>query len=305
MASIFDTVWGTGPQRARRQANGPSARVAPGGDAKRRKRLTEIESFGADPGALRMLAYAPANLAPGAALVVVLHGCTQSAEDYDAQSGWSALADELGFALLYPEQRRANNPAGCFNWFLAADSARGLGEARSIREMVETMIALRGLDRGRIYVTGLSAGGAMAANLLAGYPDVFSAGALIAGLPCGAAANVTEAFGAMSQPAARTDAELGDAVRPARPMRGRGRACRSGRGSPTAPSRPATPTSSPASGSTCTGRPPRRPRRPAAAGGCAAPGSSTGARWSRSTPSRISATARRWTAAAANARVRS
>lgn len=220
MASILDTVWGTGPQRARRHSQGAGPRPAPGGNARRSNRLTEIDRFGADPGALRMLTYAPKDLAPGSPLVVVLHGCSQTAEGYDAHSGWSALADELGFALLYPEQRRGNNLAGCFNWFHPADTARGLGEARSIREMIETLVAKRRLDRGRIFVTGLSAGGAMTAHLLAAYPEVFSAGAVIAGLPCGAAANVKEAFEVMARPAALGDAELGDAVRAGAPYEG-------------------------------------------------------------------------------------
>lgn len=220
MASILDTVWGTGPQRAKRRPAGPGARPTPGGDAKKLKRLSETESFGANPGALRMLSYAPKDLAPGASLVVVLHGCTQNAEGYDAHSGWSALADEAGFALLYPEQRRRNNALGCFNWFQTADSARGLGEARSIREMIETLIARHGIDRGRIFVAGLSAGGAMTAVMLAAYPDVFSAGAIIAGLPCGAATSVGQAFDAMANPPARADGELGDAVRAGAPYAG-------------------------------------------------------------------------------------
>lgn len=220
MASILDTVWGTGPQRLKRRLQPMGARPPAGGDAGRRGRLTEIKSFGADPGSVRMLTYAPKSLAPGAALVVVLHGCTQNAENYDAHAGWSALADELGFALLYPEQRRGNNPMNCFNWFLAADSARGLGEARSIREMVEHLVGRHKLDRGRIYILGLSAGGAMTANMLAAYPETFAAGAIIAGLPCGAAAGVSQALEAMSRPTARSRAELGDAVRAGAPYAG-------------------------------------------------------------------------------------
>ena len=183
-------------------------------------RLTEVEAFGPNPGALRMLAYAPPDLKPGAALVVVLHGCTQNAEGYDANAGWTTLADELGFAVLYPEQRAGNNPLGCFNWFLLADSARGLGETRSIHDMVETMIARHGISRGQIFVTGLSAGGAMTAALLRDYPEVFSAGAIIAGLPCGIAANVHEAYAAMTRPAERPAEDLGDNVRSGSPHQG-------------------------------------------------------------------------------------
>ncbi|WP_020180270.1 PHB depolymerase family esterase [Methylopila sp. M107] len=179
--------------------------------------LKSIEDFGPNPGALSMLAYAPDDLPDGAPLVVVLHGCSQNAAGYDAASGWSRLAGELGFAVVFPEQRSANNAGGCFNWFLTADAARGLGETRSIREMVEHMVKSHRIDRGRIYVTGLSAGGAMAATLLADYPETFAAGAVIAGLPCGSATSVQEAFRAMSEPAEKSPAELGDQVRTASP----------------------------------------------------------------------------------------
>lgn len=182
--------------------------------------LKPVESFGANPGALGMLAYAPRDLASGSPLVVVLHGCSQDALGYDASSGWSRLADECGFAVVFPEQRRANNPGGCFNWFLPAHSARGLGETRSIREMVEHMATTHAIDRARVFVTGLSAGGAMASALLADYPEVFSAGAVIAGLPCGAASSMQEAFRAMSDPRPRSAEELGDMVRAASPHAG-------------------------------------------------------------------------------------
>ncbi|MET0314748.1 MAG: PHB depolymerase family esterase, partial [Hansschlegelia sp.] len=176
-------------------------------------RLTEIEDFGPNPGSLRMLAYAPAGLPKNAPLVVVLHGCTQTAEGYESHAGWTKLADAEGFAVLYPEQSRSNNSQGCFNWFLPADSARGLGESRSIRGMVDAATTRFGTDPARVYVTGLSAGGAMAAALLADYPEVFAAGAVIAGLPCGAATSVSEAFEAMSQPREKSARQLGDIVR--------------------------------------------------------------------------------------------
>lgn len=216
MAPIRDAAGTVRPERTRWRPAAPSRASSP----KRRNALKEIDGFGANPGSLRMLAYVPVDLPPGAPLVVVLHGCAQDARGYEAHAGWTALADELGFAVLYPEQPRRNNPAGCFNWFLQADSVRGLGEARSIREMIATLSETAGLDASRVYVTGLSAGGAMATALLAAYPDVFAAGAVIAGLPCGAAAGVKEALDAMTSPSARTDAELGDAVRAGAPYDG-------------------------------------------------------------------------------------
>lgn len=141
-----------------------------------------------NPGALQARYYLRADLPDEAPLVVVLHGCTQNAAGYDHHSGWSQLADEAGFALLYPEQQRANNPNLCFNWFLPPDTTRDCGEVSSIRQMIETMVVTHGLDRKQIFVTGLSAGGAMAAARLATYPEVFAGGGIIAGLPFGCAA---------------------------------------------------------------------------------------------------------------------
>ncbi|MDP3254987.1 PHB depolymerase family esterase, partial [Bosea sp. (in: a-proteobacteria)] len=157
-------------------------------------RLTEWAGFGSNPGALRAHRYRPEGLEPGAPLVVVLHGCTQSAAAYDLGSGWSSLADRHGFALLFPEQQRANNANLCFNWFASGDIARGSGEALSIAQMIEGTITGYGLDRRRVFITGLSAGGAMAAAMLATYPELFAGGAIIAGLPYGSASGVPEAL---------------------------------------------------------------------------------------------------------------
>ena len=133
----------------------------------------------------------------GSPLVVVLHGCTQTAEGYDRGAGWSRAADEHGFALLFPEQQRANNAMLCFNWFSSDDAGRGRGEARSIQEMVAAVHARFGTDPARVFVTGLSAGGAMTAVMLATYPEVFAGGGIIAGVPFGSANSVPEAFDRM------------------------------------------------------------------------------------------------------------
>jgi len=191
----------------------------PGGDAGA-DRLVEVTGFGSNPGNLRMLAYVPADLPPGAPLVVALHGCTQTAAGYNLGTGWSALADRHGFAVLLPEQKRENNANLCFTWFEPGNTARGQGEPQSIREMVERMIVDHGLDRRRVHVTGLSAGGAMTAVMLATYPEVFAGGAIVAGLPYGAASNVQEAFEAMFQGAGRPAADWGERVRAASPHRG-------------------------------------------------------------------------------------
>lgn len=159
--------------------------------------LSDLTLFGSNPGALRARFYVPEGLPSGAALVVVLHGCTQTAAGYDHGSGWSRLAAEYGFAVLFPEQQRANNPNLCFNWFMPDDITRGRGEAFSIRQMIEAMVTKHGIDRQRIFINGLSAGGAMAAAMLATYPEVFSGGAIIAGLAYGSASTIPEAFDRM------------------------------------------------------------------------------------------------------------
>jgi feruloyl esterase len=178
------------------------------------------DDFGSNPGNLRMLSYVPKGLPKGRPLVIALHGCTQTAAVYDHGSGWSNLADRHGFAVLFPEQQRANNPNNCFNWFLASDTRRDQGEALSIRQMIECLIQEYGVDRSRIFVVGLSAGGAMAAAMLAAYPDVFAGGAIIAGLPHGAATNVQEAFEAMAGRKTRSAEQWGDLVRAASPHAG-------------------------------------------------------------------------------------
>jgi poly(hydroxyalkanoate) depolymerase family esterase len=185
-----------------------------------RSPLVELSGFGTNPGALRMFKFVPEHLQPARALVVVLHGCGQTAPGYDFGTGWSMLAKRYGFALLMPEQQAANNANTCFNWFNPGDIARGRGEAGSIRQMIARMVADHNLDSRHIYVTGLSAGGAMTSVMLAVYPEVFAAGAIIAGLPFGIASNVREALGGMMQPSPRAAGRLGDLVRKASKHKG-------------------------------------------------------------------------------------
>ncbi|HEY0148959.1 MAG TPA: PHB depolymerase family esterase [Allosphingosinicella sp.] len=170
-------------------------------------RLSDLTAFGSNPGNLRARCYVPEGLPKDAPLVVVLHGCTQDAAVYDHGSGWSALADREGFALLYPEQQRANNPMLCFNWFQAGDIARGRGEAASIAAMIVAIQARHGLDPRRTFVTGLSAGGAMTTVMLAAYPELFAAGAPIAGVAYGCADSVGDAFECMAGRGGQGDAE--------------------------------------------------------------------------------------------------
>ena len=203
--SKFEGLLASARKRAARAPVGPAVPT----------RLRELTGFGANPGNLRMFAYAPEHLPSNAPLVIALHGCTQTADEYDHGTGWSSLADNLGFAVVYPQQQPVNNPKNCFSWFLQGDIVRGHGEALSIREMVEHAIATLAIDRRKVFVTGLSAGGAMASVMLATYPEVFAGGAIIAGLPYGCASNVQQAFEAMFAEQGHPAQALGDRVRAA------------------------------------------------------------------------------------------
>jgi feruloyl esterase len=177
--------------------------------------LTEISGFGTNPGSLRMFMHVPRGLRENAPLVVVLHGAVQTADDYAYGSGWVTLADRHKFALLFPQQRRSNNLLSCFHWYRRRDTERGQGEARSISQMIERISADLRTDRRSIFITGLSAGGAMTNVMLAAYPEIFAAGGIIAGLPYGVANNIDEALDCMSPGRARSAEDLGDRVRAA------------------------------------------------------------------------------------------
>jgi poly(hydroxyalkanoate) depolymerase family esterase len=179
--------------------------------------LTRVTSFGANPGALHMYVHRPASLPAAPPVVVALHGCTQGAQVYADGSGLARLADRYGFLLVLAEQTAANNPNKCFNWFRPADSRRGQGEAASIRQMVAHAVAAHGADARRVHVTGLSAGGAMTSVLLAAYPDVFSSGAVIAGLPQDCARDTAAAYTCMNPGVDLTPAQWAQRVRDAHP----------------------------------------------------------------------------------------
>lgn len=180
-------------EEARESAPVGVKRVVPG-------RVTEMTGFGSNPGELRMFVYTPAPRLPlNAPLIVLLHGCGQDAAAFAVQAGWIGLADRIGAAILLPEQQSANSRGRCFNWFQPADVRRGRGEALSILQMVNAAAKKFGSDRSRIFIAGLSAGGAMTAALLAAYPSVFNAGAIVAGMPVGAAQNLPMAVLRMRQ----------------------------------------------------------------------------------------------------------
>lgn len=156
--------------------------------------LTEVSGFGSNPGNLKMCTYVPEDLEASRPLVVAFHGCAQQASDYDDETGWVKFADKHKFALLLPQQQQANNSSKCFNWFEQGDIERDQGEALSIRQMIDKMVADADIDSGKVYVTGLSAGGGMTAVMLATYPELFAGGAIIAGIPYRCATNAGEAL---------------------------------------------------------------------------------------------------------------
>jgi poly(hydroxyalkanoate) depolymerase family esterase len=182
--------------------------------------LTGVTGFGSNPGALRMFKFVPDSLPANLPLVVALHGCNQSASNYDDETGWTKFAEESSFSLLLPEQQTINNPIRCFNWFLPGDIARNQGEALSIKQMIDKMKADHAIDVTQIYVTGLSAGGGMTSVMLATYPELFAGGAIIAGLPYRCANGSTEAFSCMNPGKNLTPSQWGGLVRNASPHTG-------------------------------------------------------------------------------------
>ncbi|MER6298964.1 PHB depolymerase family esterase [Kitasatospora sp. NPDC001539] len=173
----------------------------------------QVSDFGSNPGNLAMYSYVPTGLPAGAPLVVALHGCTQTANDYYSSSGWPKYADLYRFAVVFPQTGSANNSLSCFSWFDSGKDARGRGEAASVVQMVTKAESLYGSDSHRVFVTGLSAGGGLTADLLADYPDVFAGGAVDSGLPAQCATTLGAASGCQNDDQHLTPAQWGDKVR--------------------------------------------------------------------------------------------
>jgi poly(hydroxyalkanoate) depolymerase family esterase len=147
--------------------------------------LSPVVGFGSNPGNLLMFEWVPPDLPPNAPVVVVMHGCFAGAALYDDETGWPALAERWKVALVFPEQTAANDPTKCFRFWDPQDNVRGQGEALSITQMVDWMVANHSSDPSRVFIMGHSGGGLFTSVMLATYPDVFRAGAIVAGGPYG------------------------------------------------------------------------------------------------------------------------
>ena len=132
-------------------------------------------------------------------LIVMLHGCTQNPDDFAAGTGMNAVADENNCFVVYPEQTKNANGSQCWNWFQPGDQRRDKGEPSILADMTREISRTYKIDTSRIYVAGLSAGGAMATVLAANYPDLYAAVGIHSGLPYGVAHDVPSAFAAMKR----------------------------------------------------------------------------------------------------------
>ncbi len=179
--------------------------------------MERITHFGSNPRHLKMYVYVPENLPDAPAVVVTLHGCSQSAKRCAKLTGWNKLADKNGFIVVYPGQRWWNNMGRCFNWFTRNNQTRDKGEALSVRSMVDHVVKNYHADTNKIFITGLSAGGAMTSNMLAMYPEVFQAGAVFSGGAYKAARNMFTSWLAQQGWLLQSGVKLGNHVRAAVP----------------------------------------------------------------------------------------
>lgn len=191
---------------ADRNAASPEDRIGPSREPRRAppsetaERAFRTLNFSCEAGSVDYKLYVPDGLETrGAPLLLMLHGCTQSPEDFARGTRMNALALERGFVVAYPEQASDRNPNRCWSWFRPGDQKRGQGEPALLAALTQHLTRVHRLDDRRVFVAGLSAGGAMAAVLAHAYPDIFAAMGVHSGLPVGAAHDVASAFTAMRQ----------------------------------------------------------------------------------------------------------
>jgi len=166
--------------------------------------LKPLTNFGANPGSLEANYYTPQEQT--SSLVILLHGCTQNGEQFAKQSGLLGLAKQHKFALLIPQQGLMNNITRCFNWYSDDDYNKDKGENLSLKNMIVSL--KQQLASKDIYIVGFSAGGAMTSSLLVNYPELFTAGAVVAGVPYLCADGLITAISCMRNGPSKSSTEL-------------------------------------------------------------------------------------------------
>lgn len=174
----------------------------------------ETRRFSCAAGSRDYFLYVPAALPEGPqGVVLMLHGCTQDADDFARGTDMNRVAERYGLIIAYPEQTRAHNTQACWNWFRPGDQGPNGGEPEILAGLARKLAAEFGIAEGRAFVAGLSAGGGMAAILGITHPEIFSAVGIHSGLPHGAAHDVVSAFAAMRGDAASSPARSNPPVR--------------------------------------------------------------------------------------------
>jgi poly(hydroxyalkanoate) depolymerase family esterase len=169
----------------------------------------ELKSFADNPGELTASYYLPtlkAKDSESLPLVVLLHGCAQQGKELAEKSGILGLAQQHKFALLLPQQGLTNNIKRCFNWYSPDDYTKDEGETRSIKNMITTL--KQQISSDKVFIIGLSAGGAMASSMLVNYPELFTAGSVVAGIPFPCADGLIKGISCMKNGPSQTVGEL-------------------------------------------------------------------------------------------------
>jgi poly(hydroxyalkanoate) depolymerase family esterase len=171
----------------------------------------EMREYAGPGTVLRYGIYVPDGSAAPLPLVVMLHGCLQDASDFAAGTRMAELAREHGFIVVFPERSEADHPQKCWNWFDPEHQQRGSGEPALVAGLTRQVVESLPVDAGRVYLAGISAGGAMAAIVAHRYPELFEAVGIHSGIPFGAAMGVQAALEVM----AGSDPEAGSRARAA------------------------------------------------------------------------------------------